>query len=97
MRKVIIAIAAGVLASASVVAAPVLPSVASLPAGAMAPAAGTKLDGASRTGMKHARGSSDLAPAMIGLGVLALAGAGAGIAAATSGGGHSNGGATVSP
>jgi len=62
MRKVIIAIAAGVLASASVVAAPVLPSVASLPAGAMAPAAGTKLDGASRTGMKHARGSSDLAP-----------------------------------
>ncbi len=90
--NLVVAVTIGSLAAASLMAAPILPHAANFSA---TPVTGARIGVGARVGTARTRGSSNVAPALIGVGVLAVLGGVAGIAAATSG--HGGGNNSVSP
>ena len=97
MMKASGAIVIGLLGATSVMAADVRPAVVNLPA-ATTVSANTVIDSSGRAGFKRSRKSSDVAPAVIPIAIIAVAAAAGGVVAATS---HkhtsSAGNPTVSP
>ena len=91
--KASVAVAMGLFGSASLMASPVLPSVAKISFVPSAPVVGVRLGAGSRVGVARSGKGSSIAPAAVGIGVLAVLAGTAGIVAGTS----DNGGGSTSP